>query len=675
MNEDEEEDDRLDDGSDEDANGSDESILDIDSEDESVRPKRSKQKAAKRPKEQMKKGTERSTKENTFGKGVTQRPTKSSAERTRQRGVEEQKGGQPGRYKAYFGPTWEDIHPALQTRDYWKVQECMPSRADGNLRRSFYITGDAHEKEVKITHEWYRSYGQEAFSTGQKSRVLADHEWKPYLFNHGPESMDLLMGGVNEPRLYTLKKGEFMKASAPFAPNTKRRGWVFNFGARIQEAQWAPNEEGHIQYLAVAVTQSPSKKPAYKTLENPYAPAFTAENPFPASIQIWAFESVGNGGLDEKNSPQLENVICTDWGAVKIFRWCPVGTNSRVVQEDENGEVVHLGLLAGIWSDGRLRILDVSFRRPNNSGQKLEYTHYSRAAFDVGFPETIPTCLHWLSGTTISAATAAGNVAVWSLNREGAFPTPNVSYSQNFTPKPWLYSTMSDTYILTISSGYPSRPYYISITTGDGFSRMFDLRYPTTDKCASARTRMMSTNQDWHEHSQAFVMVDEYFMLKHASVRRYYANSYTMKLESALLCCATSPVQPCILIGGADGTVSASNPTAKVLNTKNPVWQQTWFKHEWRRPVDQLPSQTNRSSFFSTLSKPLTRITEGYKPQKVGTSGRDEVDRDKELGKLITIYEEPSAITKVAWNPNLKFGTWAVAGTQNGYLRVEDLGI
>jgi len=74
------------------------------------------------------------------------------------------------------------------------------------------------------------------------------------------------------------------------------------------------------------------------------------------------------------------------------------------------------------------------------------------------------------------------------------------------------------------------------------------------------------------------------------------------------------------------------------------------------------------------LSQPLTRITEGYKAVQIGTEGPDDVKRYKEGFKFITTFEKNSAISTLAWNPNLKFGTWAAAGTEGGYLRVEDLG-
>lgn len=77
------------------------------------------------------------------------------------------------------------------------------------------------------------------------------------------------------------------------------------------------------------------------------------------------------------------------------------------------------------------------------------------------------------------------------------------------------------------------------------------------------------------------------------------------------------------------------------------------------------------------LDKPLARIMEGYKASQPGVqhSVTSKKAKNPELGKGLTIYEEPSAITVLAWNPNLKFGTWAVAGMGDGLLRVEDVGV
>jgi transcription factor C subunit 6 len=203
-------------------------------------------------------------------------------------------------------------------------------------------------------------------------------------------------------------------------------------------------------------------------------------------------------------------------------------------------------------------------------------------------------------------------------------------------------------------------------------------------------------------------MPDEHYMLKHNPIRRFYHNLYSMRAESSITRVASSPVHPSVLIGGADGRVEASNPVGRITNYKIIPWQQTWFAHEWRGPVDRLEVKLSAEDtemdeggpvgevseaadgdtaqpvesgsgldMKSVLSQPLLRITEGYKALQPGIqhSVTSKKPANPEVGKGITIYEEQSAITALAWNPNIKFGTWAVAGMGSGLLRVEDIGV
>lgn len=199
-------------------------------------------------------------------------------------------------------------------------------------------------------------------------------------------------------------------------------------------------------------------------------------------------------------------------------------------------------------------------------------------------------------------------------------------------------------------------------------------------------------------------MPDEHYILKHNPIRRFYHNIYSMRSESSIVRVAASPVHPGVLVGGANGTVIACNPVVRVVNTKNVPWQQNWFVHEWRGPVENLvtiPSSQDSepqeggpviSSVDedaavedtpvdqipqAVLSNPLIRITEGFKATQPGIQHSVTAKRkpDNEISTLITVFEEKSSITALAWNPNLKFGTWAVAGMGDGLLRVEDIGV
>jgi transcription factor C subunit 6 len=626
----------------------------------------------------------------TRGGGVSAKAVAASPLRTRGIADFTKVGGQEVRLKDLFGPRNEDLKAILLTRDYWAKQEALPLRKPGSLSRSFFESTEAREKAISTTTDWYTDTGREAFMNGQKCKDLSPDEAAVYLANDGEESLNVLCGPINHPQVYTLEKQKFLNVAEPFQSKKNRRGWLFNLGSRIQDAQWAASEKSHIQYLAVAVEQRGPDGPHTRSMDNPDAPAFSATKPFPASIQIWAFDADKHGQLDVSKQPRLQLVVCTDWGAPKHIRWCPISTSDCL--DTEGQESSHVGLLAGIWSDGRVRILDISYE----DSTKTQYLHVSHAAFDVAFPQTVPSCLQWLSGTTLAVATAMGTLAIWTLSQPDTFSAPRGS---QFLPKPWFYQQISETYILTLSSGWPSQPHFVSITTADGFGRLYDIRTPNADTTASIRGRTLGIAQDWHEHTQSFIGPDEHYMLKHNPIRRYYHNLYSMRGESSIVRCATSPVHPGILIGGADGKVEASNPIGRITNYKLIPWQQTWFAHEWRRPVKDLVTKAPRGDVEMNeadlvqeatvsgeadstipqkfLDQPLVRITEGYKALQPGIqhSVVSKKVANPEIGKGITIYEEASGVTVLAWNPNLRCGTWAVAGMGSGSLRVEDVGV
>jgi transcription factor C subunit 6 len=603
-------------------------------------------------------------------------------------------GGLENRIKDLFGPSFRDLQPVIMTRDRCIEQHTLPSRKH-HVGRSYFAGENAREREIQKLREWYLGPGSECISRGQQSKGLTKEEGLPYLAHDGPPSLNLLLGASKNPQLYSLKAGSSLSTAAPFKANMDRRGWVINLGSKIQDSQWAPVEEGSTQYLAVAVEQKPPSARQHKPLENPDAPAFSATAKFPASIQIWSFQSIKNGLLDQTIPPRLEVVVCTDWGAPKQLRWCPFAVTDSTA---EDAEATHLGLLATRWSDGKVRILDISYANPDPNSSEPHFINYSRSAFEVEIPNTVPTCIHWLSGTSLAVATAAGTLSVWTLTRPGVFPPSDKSLEERHNPRPWLHEQIADTFILTLTSGFPSRPQFISITTADGYARLVDLRAPVADTANTSRGRIFAIAQAWHEHTQSFIMPDEVLQLRSNTIRRYYSNIHNIRSDAQIVFCATSPMHPCVLVGCADGRVSASNPIARVLNYKEIPWQQTWFKHEWRPSVDKLALKVKGHEEQNTtqkggssnqppstvspevLSQPLARMTEGYRvqknvlqPTKPGQSAQSV--HTKDFIKPITIFEEPSCVTTLAWNPNLKFGTWAVAGLGDGLLRVEDLGV
>ncbi|XPS73634.1 hypothetical protein M3J09_005776 [Ascochyta lentis] len=615
-------------------------------------------------------------------------------DKMRSRGIADfsKQGGQEIRLKDLFGPALTDLRPILRTRDDWRLQETLPIRGSG-LMRSYFESTEARTKDEKLVQTWYARNGRADFAKGQRTSILSQKQGAAYMLNNGADSINVLMGTTTKPQLYPFKKNSFISVADPFEDKAERRGWLLNLGSRIQDAQWMTNEDGYTQYLAVTVEQKDMTTQQPLSMEQPTAPAFSATRPFSASIQIWAFDSTKTCALDPSKKPWLALVICTDWGAPKHLRWSPIKPHDREILNDGIDQMVDIGLLAGIWSDGRVRVLNIEIPKADSENTETSFLHISQAAFDIAIPQTVPTCLQWLSGSTLAVGTSAGTLAIWTLTRPGTLSTTRVDGSSS---RPWFYKQIGDTYVLTLLSGWPSQPHFLSASTADGFARLYDIRSPDADTVASVRGRVLVVTQAWHEHTQSFIMPDEHYILKHNPIRRFYHNIYSARAESSIVRVAASPVHPGVLIGGANGTVLATNPVGRVVNTKIVPWQQNWFVHEWRPPVEEMvtnlpeeddqmqdeeaaeiPDSNSPRVPSSVLSEPMVRITEGYKATQPGIqySTTSKKKPENENSTLITIYEEQSSISALAWNPNLKFGSWAVAGMNSGLLRVEDIGV
>jgi transcription factor C subunit 6 len=143
--------------------------------------------------------------------------------------------------------------------------------------------------------------------------------------------------------------------SAPTGPSIEleRNGWIINLGAKIQSLAWAPNHDEDTQYLAVALDQPDPKRSVRQS-------AFDPTRAYKSSIQIWQFEAREADdlpkGLDPGNQPVLAKIICTEWGMCKEIKWCPVPKSS----DNEADGKSHLGLMATVWSDGYVRVLDIA---------------------------------------------------------------------------------------------------------------------------------------------------------------------------------------------------------------------------------------------------------------------------------------------------------------------------
>lgn len=78
------------------------------------------------------------------------------------------------------------------------------------------------------------------------------------------------------------------------------------------------------------------------------SPAF-GPTPSRAAIQIWRFPADKEGSPSTK--PSFCLLLCHDWGSAQEVKWCPI---PQKLQDDRE-----LGYLAGIYGDGKLRVLKI----------------------------------------------------------------------------------------------------------------------------------------------------------------------------------------------------------------------------------------------------------------------------------------------------------------------------
>ena len=226
-------------------------------------------------------------------------------------------------------------------------------------------------------------------------------------------------------------------------------------------------------------------------------------------------------------------------------------------------------------------------------------------------------------------------------------------------PRPIFYQFIHQSYILAIVSAYPDHPHFLATTSMDGYTRLTDLRAPSTDFILSQRSRLGGSVLDYHEPLQAFISSEENDFVRVMSLRRFFSSLNVARVDGQVLSVAVGKFHPCVLVGCADGTVIATNPMRRVLHPKTQQFQQIWFQHEWTRKGEG-----------------MSRITEGYKLETANLMRMLKGDKKIKDGVVYsTIHEAETGVTQVAWNSNLRCGGWAAAGMGSGLLRVEDLAL
>ncbi|KAJ5104066.1 hypothetical protein N7532_004595 [Penicillium argentinense] len=577
-----------------------------------------------------------------------------------------------------LGSDQRDLKAAVWQRDRWfrGIDSCFPSRytldrleegLDYKYGPTYGVDSEDLQAEKTSGWDWYydKDIGEQ-FQKRQQILKLTKNDTNKYFAKLPKGQHTVLMGPADEQTKIDLKyydpynygqlwEGAESRASDQQSKNTAREGWLLSFGRKIMCTAWAPNHDGASQYLAVVVPITEAQKKKFNTPDLESATHFQPRPSYPCAIQLWEFKGKKAGSstmsLDMESKPIRRLVVCTDWGDIRRISWCPVPREKR--PEDEQGNSENIGLLAGVWGDGKVRVLDIKVRR---GSRQEEHVKITSPAFEARPPSALCSCVTWLSPSDIAVGCSDGYVAIWSI-----LPTPSPD------PLPFFYQVIHPTWVLSIASAYPAHPHLISTIAMDGETKLWSMIDPWSENSSTVRVRVAVSHISYSPVLQAFYSFDENNFMRMMPIRRFFASTSIGKLSSGVASLAPcSPWHPSILVGGTGGGVMATNPFRKLLYSKEQQWQHYWFTHEWAPGPS--PESSGASRFFDgyiaesqVLAKNLPASASASK-QHTGPS-------------ITTIHEEGTHVTALGWNPNRPCAAWASAAMGCGLLRVEDLAI
>ena len=318
----------------------------------------------------------------------------------------------------------------------------------------------------------------------------------------------------------------------------------------------------------------------------------------------------------------------------------------------------------------------------------MQYLGLHSACFTARLPDAIATCLTWLSATDLAVGHSNGQCALFNIyENETSQASPRghsisleTSHPHNganvvtVLPSPWLSIDLHPSYILDIASAYPAHPSLLISTSVSGNLRLTSLLAPTTDFVLSNRTRSPPSSIAYHDGLLSILGMEESSeTIRLFGLRCFYTSVGVSKL--------TGPPGPgngvidvgkchaTVAAGGADGSVIVTNPMRRILGRRENGHQQCIFKHEWVRQPEPAGEEGEGER------RGISRFTEGYKIEGIYVGPKNKPGPSRETVTTTTIFEEETAVTALAWNPNVCCGGWLAVGWGSGLIRVQDVAI
>ncbi|EPS38756.1 hypothetical protein H072_7497 [Dactylellina haptotyla CBS 200.50] len=455
-----------------------------------------------------------------------------------------------------------------------------------------------------------------------------------YFWQFPKRPLSILLGpftNTGQQKKFQLKMYDSVDLRSPeLFPD--KNGWVIHTGNEVQSIDWATRQSGPTQFLAIG-TKFQEAKPAINNLPPGFAPCVC-----PSQIQIWRIP-ITTPDSQPKPSPSIDHTLLTDWGAPTGIKWRP---GNAPIQEPGT-----IGHLVALFEDGQARLIQVQEHSdsatPSTSSPIFKLTNPMLTLY---LEDTIFTVFTWINHHTLAFGCANGSVALYDLN--------TIVPGKEHLPK--SYYSIAASYISSICSLAPSFPHLIATYSMDGSFNIHDIREPGTSNTLVHRSRTvaMSPPIAWSEMAQSLCYPEDLSGVLCMGIRKAKKSGGFLCTNNPGDTIASSTgggngLHPFLLNGGRDGKVRIVNLIRKYFYSKCQAMQQVWFQLEY------------------AASSEMYRMLDGFKPEMVVHRNRVSVG--------LPFYPYQTNITKVCWNNNRGYGTWAAAGTGCGIVRVEDVSL
>ncbi|KAK5118077.1 hypothetical protein LTR62_004123 [Meristemomyces frigidus] len=545
----------------------------------------------------------------------------------------------------------KDTAEVAAAKRVWARDLTLPSRHEdadgyGGFHHSFIDNNDAQHDEARRAWERYADSGcAKVFEDYQALNVLGSKQSAEHIVES--QACDFVMGPAAEQKLFHLHTQQSLSLERPWSrtgvphaetnndsTSDERSGFMVNLGGRVQCLEWVSAQRGSSQYLTALVAP---------IIGHEVADPDAGDNS--SNIQIWCLEADVQGRVDNTMPPRLAVVLRYPWAGVRMMQWC--STHRRP------SEIDIPNLLAIIAEDGVLRVCGVPL------DLIVDDTEYKllEKSLELRVANCLCTCIAWLSPTRITAGYSDGRVRIWDLSQvQTGEMTPIKTIRAHNSYITSIVAKSSDVLtqmVVVALSGKITHISYAETAT-------------RTTGTVSQINHMTMPILIYHEFLQRVISYDDDGAVYTYTLPGSGRPKIVAKANGLITSMASSPCHPCILIGTADGKVISANPLQADVRSKQGTWQQKWFTHEWRAAShNDVRNNTNSACTENPSGKALSRILEGYKAECV----------DSVAPTPFRMVEGKTAITALAWNPNIHVGGWAAAGMGGGLVRIEDIAV